>query len=197
MTGRAMRLPDEINLFNTSRQWPEQRGNDCQMGVIVSICGIICAIFSIYYAVTSVFGVLLPEKKTLKTPPTRRIAAVIPARNEAAVIGRLVESLKRQKYPASLFDIYVIPNNCTDDTEAVAREAGALILTVEGPIRSKGDVLRGAFAQLAQAGAYDAYCVFDADNLVGRRFFRAVNDARLAGCNAAQGFRDSKNPTDN
>ena len=34
-------------------------------------------------------------------------------------------------------------------------------------------------------GAYDAYCVFDADNLVDRGFFRAVNDVLASGCHVA------------
>ena len=167
------------------------------MPIAVSVCGVLCTLFTFYYIITCAAGVLF--KKRVPTPrraPEKRIAAVIPARNEAAVIARLVESLLGQDYPRELFDVYVIPNNCSDDTEAVARAAGAKILTVEGPIRSKGDVLRGAFGQLAGTGRYDAYCVFDADNLVDAGFFAAVNDALLAGYRAAQGFRDSKNPYD-
>ena len=67
---------------------------------------------------------------------------------------------------------------------------------MDGEIRAKGDVLRGAFSQLSATGKYDAYCVFDADNLVDPGFFRSVNDALLAGCRVAQGYRDSKNPYD-
>ena len=168
------------------------------MPIVVSICGVLCTLFTIYYAVTSVGGVLLRKARPLpKGPAQKRIAALIPARNEAAVVSKLVESLLAQDYPRALFDIYVIPNNCQDDTEAVARAAGAEILHVDGPIRAKGDVLRGAFAQLSAMGKYDAYCVFDADNLVDRLFLKTANDALLAGYHVAQGFRDSKNPFDN
>ena len=167
------------------------------MPIVVSVCGILCTLFTLYYAVTSLFGALFCKpRQTPQSPAMARIAAVIPARNEAAVIGRLVESLLRQDYPRERFDIYVVPNNCTDDTEAAARAAGAEILHVEGPIRTKGDVLRGAFGQLTATGRYDAYCVFDADNLAGGGFFRAVNNALAAGYPVAQGYRDSKNPYD-
>ncbi len=167
------------------------------MRIIVGICSAVCLLFTVYYAVTCVGGVLFCRRRVhLRHPARTRIAAVIAARNESAVVGRLVESLLAQDYPRELFEIYVVPNNCTDDTESVAAAAGAKILRVDGPIRSKGDVLRGAFAQLTGTGAYDAYCVFDADNLVDRGFFGAVNDARQAGFHAAQGFRDSKNPFD-
>lgn len=168
------------------------------MTIIVSICGVIGTLFTIYYIVTCFLGVLLHKRREIPVaPPTRRLAAVIAARNEEAVIGQLVESLMAQDYPRELFDVFVIPNNCDDDTEAVARAAGAKILTVEGPIRTKGDVLRSVFAQLSATGRYDAYCVFDADNLVDRGFMQAANDALAAGWLVAQGFRDSKNPFDN
>ena len=167
------------------------------MPIIVSICGVLCTLFTIYYAFTCMGGLLLRRRgEAQQREPEKRLAAIIPARNEAAVVGKLVESLMAQDYPRDLFDIYVVPNGCRDDTEAVARAAGAKILRVEGDIRSKGDVLRGAFGQLIRMGRYDAYCVFDADNLADSRFFRCVNDALCAGYHVAQGYRDSKNPYD-
>ncbi len=164
--------------------------------IVLLACTALCTLLSLYFAITCVAGLFLRRKATPATAPKRRIAAVVAARNEAAVVGKLVESLMNQDYPRELFDVYVAPNNCNDDTEAVARAAGAKILTCEGEIRGKGDVLRQVFARLTAMGAYDAYCVFDADNLVDRGFFRAVNDARAAGYHVAQGYRDSKNPFD-
>lgn len=168
------------------------------MTVIVSICGVIATIYTFYFIITCFLGVIVHRHRDIPVAkPTKRIAAVIAARNEATVIGQLVESLMAQDYPRELFDVFVIPNNCDDDTEAVARAAGARILDVEGPIHTKGDVLRRVFARLTATGRYDAYCVFDADNLVDKGFFQATNDALAAGWQAAQGFRDSKNPYDN
>lgn len=166
------------------------------MTIAVTICGILSAIFTLYYVFTCLAGLLLGREAVPRRPAQKRIAAIIPARNEADVVGKLVESLMAQRYPRELFSVYVLPNNCTDDTEGAARAAGASILRVEGPVRAKGDVLRAAFEQLTAMGGYDAYCVFDADNLVGAEFFQCVNDALLSGCHVAQGFRDSKNPYD-
>lgn len=166
------------------------------MTIFVTICSVICTIYTLYFLSVSFLGLLRKPEKTPHVRPRYRLAAVIPARNESAVIGKLVESLLAQDYPRELFDIYVAANNCTDDTEAVAVAAGAKPLRVEGPIHTKGDVLRDAFAQLSATGKYDAYCVFDADNLVDKRFFQAVNDALAAGWLAGQGFRDTKNPYD-
>ena len=165
--------------------------------VILALGGVFGALLAIYFVLTSLGGFIFGRKYVLKEyEDTTRIAAVIPARNESAVIGELVKSLKAQEYPAELLDIYVVPNNCTDDTEQAARRAGAKILCCASPVHRKGDVLRQAFEQLSKTGDYDAYCIFDADNLVHPRFMRSVNNACRTGYAAAQGFRDSKNPFD-
>ena len=128
-------------------------------------------------------------------PARTRFAILIAARNEELVIGPLINSLLTQDYPADLYDIWVIPNNCTDNTALAARNCGARVLECTVPVRSKGEVLRFAYQRL-RGRQYDAYCVFDADNLADRRFLAEMNNAYMAGARAAQGYRDSKNPHD-
>ena len=62
-------------------------------------------------------------------------------------------------------------------------------------MKSKGEVLRFAYNRL-RGRRYDAWLVFDADNVVDPRFLAEMNNARMAGARAAQGYRDSKNPYD-
>lgn len=168
------------------------------MQLLLIIISVFCAVIGIYFAFVSAFGVLLRKRDYPSAPAKRRIAAVIAARNEEAVIAPLIQSLLRQKYPRELFDIYVVPNNCTDNTESAARSAGAKIIPCTVPVSSKGDALRCAFGYLTSLeNHFDAYCIFDADNLVDENFLQAVNEAREAGVRVAQGYRDSKNPYDN
>lgn len=168
------------------------------MQILLTIFAIISALFGLYHAVVSLLGLLLRRKDYPVAPAKRRIAAVIAARNEEAVIAQLIQSLNAQNYPKELYDIYVVPNNCTDGTESAARNAGAKIIPCTQPISSKGDALRCAFSHLTSLeNRYDAYCIFDADNLADANFFQAVNDAREAGVRIAQGYRDSKNPFGN
>lgn len=69
-----------------------------------------------------------PEGRLPEKPPV--IVAVIPARNEAAVVGRAVESLARQKYPGE-FHIVLVDDESTDGTADAARAAaGSHVLTV-------------------------------------------------------------------
>ncbi len=168
------------------------------MQILLTIITIISALFGAYHAAVSLIGLLRRKADYPAAPARRRIAAVIAARNEEAVIAPLIQSLNGQNYPRELYDIYVIPNNCTDNTESAARNAGAKIIPCTQPVSSKGDALRCAFAYLTSLeNGYDAYCIFDADNLADKNFFQAVNDAREAGVRIAQGYRDSKNPFDN
>ncbi len=62
-------------------------------------------------------------------PPPRTwpsVVAVVPARNEAAVVGEAVGSLLRQDYPGR-FDVVVMDDHSDDDTAAVARRTAAAL----------------------------------------------------------------------
>lgn len=151
-------------------------------------------IFSLYFFAVALFCLKRP-KAFAPVPARTRFACLIAARNEEAVIGQLVESLKRQNYPAQLYDIYVIPNNCTDATEEAARRAGARIFRCPDPVRCKGDALHQAVAWLMPQG-YDAFCVFDADNVVDSRFLACMNDAFCGGARVTKAALRVKNPGD-
>ncbi len=66
----------------------------------------------------SLFG----KKKEKQTDKKLKFAALIAARNEETSISRIIHSLKNQDYPNELIDIFVIPNNCTDNTGPVANK---------------------------------------------------------------------------
>src|ERR1035441_7208316 len=65
-----------------------------------------------------------PPERQLSQPPRGmpRIAAVIPARDEAATVARAIASLAAQHYPG-LFHIIVVHDDSTDGTAAAARAA--------------------------------------------------------------------------
>ena len=155
---------------------------------------VIFTIYGLYFGLIGVRGLTRKAPSIPVSKPQKRIACVVAARNEAAVIGPLVESLLAQEYPRELFEVIVAPNNCTDNTEAIAKNAGARIFHPKGVIRSKGEVLTQVVDEIILKEDFDGMCVFDADNLAGRGFLARMNDVLCAGIHAAQGFRDSKNP---
>ena len=147
-----------------------------------------------YYLVTALMSWRKPMDYG-RHPASTRFAILVAARNEELVIGNLINSLLAQDYPRELYDIWVIPNNCTDHTAQAARDFGANVMECTVPVKCKGDVMRFAYRQLRDKG-YDAFCVFDADNVADPQFLREMNNAYRAGARAAQGYRDSKNPFD-
>jgi cellulose synthase/poly-beta-1,6-N-acetylglucosamine synthase-like glycosyltransferase len=162
------------------------------LAIISCILSIPLVLYSLYF----VFLGLAAFKKSRNVigsyAPQKRFAVLIAARNEEKVLPGLIDSLKRQEYPCRLYDIFVIPNNCTDNTLQTAADAGARILHIKMPVKTKGEILKQAFEILRPSG-YDGYVIFDADNIVGLNFLKRMNDALCAGYHAAQGKRDSKN----
>ena len=156
--------------------------------------GVLMSLWGMWYLVSGIACIKKPLDYGVH-PAQTRFAILIAARNEELVIGPLINSLLTQNYPEQLYDIWVIPNNCTDNTALAAQNFGANVLECTVPVKSKGEVLRFAYNHLRGRG-YDAWLVFDADNVVDSRFLAEMNSARLAGVQAAQGYRDSKNPYD-
>lgn len=158
------------------------------------IIGLLLKIISVYFFGISLFTWKRKEEIPRAEPKTK-FAVVAAARNEEAVIGKFVESIKGQEYPRELFDIYVVPNQCSDHTEEAAREAGAKIFSCSGLVKCKGDALHEPFEALLEKD-YDAFCVFDADNEADPYFLARMNDAFAAGAKVAKGRQDAKNPED-
>lgn len=164
------------------------------MQIAISILSILAGLYLVYFIVIALFGAFRKPRINPYSPPSKKLAVLVAARNESEVIGELVESLAGQNYPDELYDIIVIPNNCTDDTRGAAEAAGAEILDCTVETHSKGEVLTFAFKRLlARKYRYDAFVIFDADNVADPGFLQSVNNALCAGVKIAQGYRDSKN----
>ena len=157
----------------------------------------IVAFFTIYYMLLAVCGTWHPKEKKITTPK-HKFAVVIPAHNEEAVLGALLDNLKQLKYPDELYDIYVIADNCTDGTAALAKEHGAHVFErVNQELVGKGYAMDWVFPKIfALNKNYDAFCVFDADNLVHLDFLMEMNSRLCKGQKVLQGYLSAKNPTD-
>lgn len=158
--------------------------------IAVSI-GVLLKLISLYFGGIACFAF----KKEIQYPSAkkmRRFAVITAARNEEAVIGGFIESVQKQNYPIELFDVFVIPNNCTDNTEQKASNCGAEIIHCPFPVKCKGDALQQALMQLNKKG-YDAFCVFDSDNNLKPDFLLKMNDAFDAGAKVAKGRQLASN----
>jgi len=161
------------------------------------------AIIYAHSVALSVFGVR-PWRRKNEHAPRKRFAVLVPAHNEASVIRPLLEDLQGQSYPRDLFDVYVIADNCTDDTAHVAASVrGVRVILRNGGGEGKGQALRAALETVlgplegTSTPAYDAIVFFDADNRVSRDFLRKVNSELCDGHRFIQGYLGTKNAHDN
>jgi Glycosyltransferases, probably involved in cell wall biogenesis len=160
---------------------------------IISLIFIICFLYQLYYIVTA----LLTKPAVCRAETNRKYAVLIAARNEESVIGDLIDSVKLQKYPASLIDIIVCADNCTDSTAAVARSHGATVIErCNNEEIGKGYALDHIFTYINTTlgdSFYDGYFVFDADNILDENFVSEMNNFFDNGCQVVTGYRNSKN----
>ncbi len=121
-----------------------------------------------------------------------RLAIVVPAHNEAQGISRTLHKLQAQVARWPNTRLLVVADNCSDDTAAVARAAGAVVLVRDDPLhRGKGQALRHAFAALGDR--VDWLLVVDADTDVADNFVGAMRAAMHDSVDALQsryGLRD-------
>jgi len=156
-------------------------------------------IFWIYQVVISLCSLVKLKDRPLKINKNHKFMAIIPAHNEEKVIGSLIESLKNQTYDKNLYDIYVIADNCTDNTAKIAKEYGAIVYErFDSQNKTKGHALNWFLGKKIKENAdYDAFFVFDSDNIVDKDFITNMNKKLCQGEDVVQGYRDIKNPTDN
>lgn len=164
----------------------------------------ICYLYQLAYV-----AIALVKRTPVQTANAQhRYAVLISARNESAVIGDLLDSLSCQSYPRDLFDVFVIADNCTDDTAEVSREHGAIVFERSNDKKiGKGYALNWGLHRIwerfsegsndCKAGAdkcpYEAYLVFDADNVLASNYLEEMNKTFDGGALAATSYRNSKN----
>ncbi len=164
---------------------------------------LIAVIFCVCYAY-QFFYLLVPFfVRRRKRPETvmHNFAVLISARNEEAVIGQLLESIRAQTYPADRLTVFVCADNCTDRTAEVAAKAGAVVFERQDMRHiGKGYALAFLLRSIAdyyEPECFDGYFVFDADNILEPDYIERMNETFSEGYNIVTGYRNSKNYADN
>ncbi len=144
------------------------------------------------------------KKKTWpKSDVKGRIAFLIPAHNEADVIYDTVKSvIEKQNYPRDKFDVYVVADNCTDNTAELAEKAGAIVLIHNDPDPSHHMALYPLKYGVDHIihiteNPYDLVVHLDADNHLNDDFASLMNDAYQAGVDLARPYEGAINASQN
>lgn len=118
-----------------------------------------------------------------------RFLVLIPAHNEALVIGRCLEAIGADARDGDA--VLVVADRCEDDTAAIARRAGASVLE-RGPEEQPGRAAaRQAGLERARSLEWDAVVMLDADSVIAPGFFDACEQALGAGADAVQARSES------
>ena len=150
------------------------------------------------YKVTGLFC----TRKFKKTENYHKYACLISARNEESVIGNLIDSIRANDYPQELVTIFVVADNCTDNTAKIAREKGAICYErFDDQHKTKGFALQFLINNIkndfGSVDAFDGYFIFDADNLLEIDYISRMNESFDAGERVITSYRASKNFSDN
>ena len=163
------------------------------LNFIISVVFTLCYAYQFFY----IFVGLLKKPKEYSAKTQHRYAVVVSARNESSVIGNLIRSIRNQKYPEELVDIFVIADNCTDNTAEVAREAGAIVYErFNKELVGKGYALDWLFKIIKSYHAdknYEAFIIFDADNILDPNYIAEMNKVFDNGYRIITSYRNSKN----
>ena len=168
--------------------------------VIALLC--VSAVLLLYKIFFHIYG-LFPAKKFKDAKVQHKFAILVPARNESNVINSLLKSFASCDYPKELFDIYVIVESESDPTVAICKNYSNVIPFVRPnlDIKTKGGALDQVIKHIinegiAKAKGYEAYFIFDADNVIAPNFLTEMNKAFDAGYEFCTGYRNSKNWND-
>lgn len=167
---------------------------------LITIWGMLALIFIYWFRVLYILYGFTKEEPIKPTDKRFRYAILIPARNESRVINSILRSIKAQDYPKELIDVYVIVEDEADPTVNIVKDYGYYTVvrpTLEGR-RTKGYALDDAITYIKQAQrSYDAYFIFDADNILEKDFISKMNSLKADGVQLGMGYRHSKNASEN
>ena len=158
----------------------------------------VITVLTIYKTVYKVIGLFFKARVYPETQNRHKFAVIICARNEEKVIGNLLDSIAAQRYPKDKLRVFVIADNCTDATAAIAREKGATVYERHDPEHArKGWALGFGFDKIREEFGIDfvdGYMIFDADNLLHPDFVKEMNKAFDEGkLDVITGYRNTKN----
>lgn len=154
--------------------------------------GAVLSLYSIYWALSLTYGVLKvtfsrDSADPIDPPDLPRISVVIPARDEAEVVGRTVQALDDVSYPRDKLEVIFVEDGSTDGTLDILRSFASTrewmrVYHVEG---SGGKAAAINFALGISSG--DLIYVLDADSIPERDSLLRIAGIYSTGAKAMAG----------
>lgn len=163
---------------------------------IISLIFVLMYLHQFFYLIYGTFRKFKLPNKEFKL---HKIGIVISARNESKVIGNLIKSIQANDYPKELYNIFVMADNCTDNTADICRELGCIVFERNDLEKiGKGYALNFLFNRLHNEKQFapivpEAYIVLDADNIIKPNFITEMNKVYDSGYEMVTSYRNTKN----
>lgn len=147
---------------------------------------------------TLLYKYLIMKKNTnypQKEKNGHNYAILIPARNESLVIEKLLISIENQTKKINPEDVYVIVETKKDKTVSIVEKHKMTIVYRKNLNKKrKGFALDDAIKEILKSNKkYDAYFIFDADNILDKNYIKEMTKSFDEGYDIGIGYRNTKN----
>lgn len=135
------------------------------------------------------------NNKPRKRKDNHNFCFLVPARYESNVIEDLLISIKKQTIKVNMEDVYVIVESKKDETVGICKKYKAtIVIRKHLELQRKGYALDEAVKFiLSKNKDYDAYFIFDADNVLDKDYLKNMIPIFDKGYDLASGYRNCKN----
>lgn len=135
------------------------------------------------------------NNKPRKRKDNHNFCFLVPARYESNVIEDLLISIKKQTIKVNMEDVYVIVESKNDETVGICKKYKAtVVIRKHLELQRKGYALDEAVKFiLSKNKDYNAYFIFDADNVLDKDYLKNMIPIFDKGYDLASGYRNCKN----
>lgn len=131
-------------------------------------------LYILVYSLATLKG--LPPKP-LHSDSKKRFLLLIAAYREDAVIMDTVKHCLQQDYPADKYDVLVISDHMTKETNAALSALPIKVLQVDFEKSTNTKSLKAALEYVGEDAPYDIALIIDADNIISPTYLSDLNDA--------------------
>lgn len=180
------------DIINITANWANNNEKIFHMGDAILFLLFLVSVLYLF-----IFALFAIKKKTYTYPAARkkyRFAVLFPAYKEDSVILHSVKAFFKNIYPRDLYDIIVISDQMSENTNNELKALSAKVVEVTNSPSTKTNALKNAIEYIEKEQLkYDIIAILDADNLTDDDFLEKINDAFYSGCSAVQTHRVAKN----